>query len=127
MNGLYRDTNKAWLTGVCAGIAARFGLEIWVVRILVVSAGLLGGGLLVVLAYFAASLMLEKQTPQIFQTKQQQFDHQMKQKSWQSGRPAKELLSVVDADFKEMEHSLRNMEAYVTSETYKTNKAFRDL
>ncbi|GAM62360.1 phage shock protein C [Vibrio ishigakensis] len=71
--------------------------------------------------------MLEKQTPQIFQTKQQQFDHQMKQKSWQSGRPAKELLSVVDADFKEMEHSLRNMEAYVTSETYKTNKAFRDL
>ncbi|GAM71842.1 hypothetical protein JCM19236_1467 [Vibrio sp. JCM 19236] len=43
MNGLYRDTNKAWLTGVCAGIAARFGLEIWVVRILVVSAGLLGG------------------------------------------------------------------------------------
>ncbi|GAM76589.1 phage shock protein C [Vibrio ishigakensis] len=127
MNGLYRDTNKAWLTGVCAGVAARFGLEIWVVRILVVSAGLLGGGLLVVLAYFAASLMLEKQTPQIFQTKQQQFDHQMKQKSWQSGRPAKELLSVVDADFKEMEHSLRNMEAYVTSETYKTNKAFRDL
>lgn len=80
MNGLYRDTNKAWLTGVCAGVAARFGLEIWVVRILVVSAGLLGGGLLVVLAYFAASLMLEKQTPQIFQTKQQQFDHQMKQK-----------------------------------------------
>ncbi|WP_390623798.1 envelope stress response membrane protein PspC [Vibrio gallicus] len=127
MNGLYRDTHNGKLSGVCAGVAARFGLEVWVVRILVVSATLLGGGFLMVLVYFAASLMLEKQTPQIFQSNQQQFDHQMKQKSWQSGRSAQDLLNILDTDFKHMEGSLRSLEAYVTSDTYKTNKAFRDL
>lgn len=127
MNGLYRDTHKGKLTGVCAGIAARFGIEVWVVRILVVSATLLGGGFLMVLVYLAASLMLEKQSPQIFQTAQQQYDHQMKQKTWQSGRSPKDLLSVVEEDFSQMEDSLKKMEAYVTSDTHKTNAAFRDL
>ncbi|PMM48737.1 envelope stress response membrane protein PspC [Vibrio breoganii] len=127
MRGLYRDTHNGKLTGVCAGIAARFGIEVWVVRILFVSAALLGGGFVMVLAYFAASLMLEKQSPQIFQTRQQQFDHQMKQKPWQSGKAPKELLTVMEQDFKEMETSLRKMEAYVTSDTRKTNAAFRNL
>ncbi|MEZ8965329.1 envelope stress response membrane protein PspC [Vibrio breoganii] len=127
MRGLYRDTHNGKLTGVCAGIAARFGIEVWVVRILFVSAALLGGGFVMVLAYFAASLMLEKQSPQIFQTRQQQFDHQMKQKPWQSGKAPKELLTVMEQDFEEMETSLRKMEAYVTSDTRKTNTAFRNL
>ncbi len=127
MRGLYRDTHNGKLTGVCAGIAARFGIEVWVVRILFVSAALLGGGFLMVLAYFAASLMLEKQSPQIFQTRQQQFDHQMKQKPWQSGKAPKELLTVMEQDFEEMETSLRKMEAYVTSDTRKTNAAFKNL
>ncbi|ANO32672.1 phage shock protein C [Vibrio breoganii] len=127
MRGLYRDTHNGKLTGVCAGIAARFGIEVWVVRILFVSAALLGGGFVMVLAYFAASLMLEKQSPQIFQTRQQQFDHQMKQKPWQSGKAPKELLTVMEQDFEEMETSLRKMEAYVTSDTRKTNAAFRNL
>ncbi|MEZ8988305.1 envelope stress response membrane protein PspC [Vibrio breoganii] len=127
MRGLYRDTHNGKLTGVCAGIAARFGIEVWVVRILFVSAALLGGGFVMVLAYFAASLMLEKQSPQIFQTRQQQFDHQMKQKPWQSGKAPKELLTVMEQDFEEMETSLRKMEAYVTSDTRKTNAAFRHL
>ncbi|CAM2955765.1 envelope stress response membrane protein PspC [Vibrio rarus] len=127
MKGLYRDTHKGKLSGVCAGIAARFGIEIWVVRILFVSATLLGGGAMIVLAYFAASLMLEKQTPQIFQTRQQQRDHHMKQKPWQSGRSAKELLTVMDQEFAEMETNLNAMEAYVTSTTRNTHSAFRDL
>lgn len=127
MRGLYRDTHNGKLTGVCAGIAARFGIEVWVIRILFVSAALLGGGFVMVLAYFAASLMLEKQSPQIFQTRQQQFDHQMKQKPWQSGKAPKELLTVMEQDFEEMETSLRKMEAYVTSDTRKTNAAFRNL
>ncbi|GAD79373.1 envelope stress response membrane protein PspC [Vibrio ezurae] len=127
MKGLYRDTHKGKLTGVCAGIAARFGFEVWVVRILFVSATLLGGGFLVILAYFATSLMLEKQSPQIFQTRQQQFDHQMKQKPWQSGRSAKELLTIMEQDFSEIEGTLRDMEAFVTSDSRQTHAEFRNL
>ncbi|OBT13890.1 phage shock protein C [Vibrio sp. UCD-FRSSP16_10] len=127
MKGLYRDTQNGKLTGVCAGIAARFGFEVWVVRILFVSATLLGGGFVIILGYFATSLMLEKQSPQIFQTRQQQYDHQMKNKPWQSGRAPKELLAVTEQDFAEMEMTLRKMEAFVTSDSRKTQADFRNL
>ncbi|MEZ8138402.1 PspC domain-containing protein, partial [Vibrio splendidus] len=40
---LYRDPINGKLSGVCAGLANYFGLEVWLVRILVISAALLGG------------------------------------------------------------------------------------
>lgn len=48
---LYRDPINGKLSGVCAGLANYFGLEVWLVRILVISAALLGGSFLVLLAY----------------------------------------------------------------------------
>jgi phage shock protein C len=60
---LYRDTANGKISGVCAGLANYFGLEIWLVRILVISAALLGGSFLVLLAYVAMTLMVEKQPP----------------------------------------------------------------
>ena len=39
---LYRDTQNGKLSGVCAGIANYFGCEVWLIRILVISAALLG-------------------------------------------------------------------------------------
>ncbi|HAH03777.1 MAG TPA: envelope stress response membrane protein PspC, partial [Vibrio sp.] len=61
---LYRDPINGKLSGVCAGLANYFGLEVWLVRILVISAALLGGSFLVLLAYVALTFMLEKQPPQ---------------------------------------------------------------
>lgn len=40
---LYRDPINGKLSGVCAGLANYFGLEVWLVRIMVISAALLGG------------------------------------------------------------------------------------
>ncbi len=39
---LYRDPINGKLAGVCAGLANYFGLETWLVRILVITAALLG-------------------------------------------------------------------------------------
>lgn len=41
---LYRDPNNGKLGGVCAGLAEYFGVEIWLMRILAVTAFLLGVG-----------------------------------------------------------------------------------
>lgn len=57
---LYRDPANGKLGGVCAGLAEYFDMEIWLVRILVVSAFLLGGGFFIIVAYVAAMLILEK-------------------------------------------------------------------
>ncbi|MGO1297813.1 MAG: PspC domain-containing protein, partial [Vibrio sp.] len=40
---LTKDKQNGVIAGVCAGLARFFGIEIWLVRILTVSALLLGG------------------------------------------------------------------------------------
>ncbi len=57
---LYRDPDNGRIAGVCAGLANHFGMETWLVRILTVSAFLLGFGFFVVVAYIAAVLILDK-------------------------------------------------------------------
>jgi phage shock protein C len=57
---LYRDKSKAKIAGVCAGIADYFGIEIWLVRILTVTAFLLLAGPFMLVAYVAAWFILEE-------------------------------------------------------------------
>ncbi len=124
---LYRDTMNGKIGGVCAGLANYFNLEVWVVRILVISAGLLGGGFLIVLAYFAMMLMLEKQPYQYEQNIRTQRDHTLKSKPWEQGQTANDLLQTLERDLDKVDMRVRNMEAYVTSETFKVNREFNKL
>lgn len=38
-----RRPDRGWIRGVCAGLAARFGMPVWKVRVLMALATLLGG------------------------------------------------------------------------------------
>ena len=124
---LYRDTVNGKIGGVCSGLANYFNLEVWVVRILVISAGLLGGGFLIVLAYVALMLMLEKQPYQYEQNMRSQREHTLKSKPWEQGQTANDLLQTLEADLSKVDKRIRNMEAYVTSETFKVNREFNKL
>lgn len=124
---LYRDTVNGKIGGVCAGLANYFNLEVWVVRILVISAGLLGGGFLIVLAYVALMLMLEKQPYQYEQNMRSQREHTLKSKPWEQGQTANDLLQTLEADLSKVDIKIRNMEAYVTSEAFKVNREFNKL
>lgn len=124
---LYKDPVNGKLTGVCAGLANYFGLEVWLVRILVISAALLGGSFLVLLAYVAMSLMLEKQPDNFVQAMKSKQEHSLKSKPWQQGQNAKDLITTLERDFDSMEHKVRDMEAYVTSEAFKVNREFSKL
>ncbi|WED20720.1 envelope stress response membrane protein PspC [Vibrio sp. JC009] len=123
---LFRDTVNGKLTGVCAGIAGFFGLEIWLVRILVVSAALLGGSFLVILAYVALTLMLEKQ-PYDQRDFQSPRDYKLKSKAWQAGQSPSGLLDKLDFELGDVESRVKDMEAYVTSEAFKVNREFKNL
>ncbi len=124
---LYRDTVNGKIGGVCAGLANYFNLEVWVVRIFVISAGLLGGGFLIVLAYVALMLMLEKQPYQYEQNMRSQREHTLKSKPWEQGQTANDLLQTLEADLSKVDIKIRNMEAYVTSEAFKVNREFNKL
>lgn len=124
---LYRDTVNGKLTGVCAGLANYFSLEVWLVRILVISAALLGGSFLVILAYIAMTLMIEKQPPNYVESIKAQQEHKLKNKPWQQGQTPEMLLNTIEKDFAQLEGQIRDMEAYVTSDAFKVNKEFKSL
>ncbi|MBR9874937.1 envelope stress response membrane protein PspC [Vibrio sp. J1-1] len=124
---LYRDPANGKLAGVCAGFANYFGVEVWLIRILVISAGLLGGTFLVLLAYVALAFMLEKQPVTYSENIKAQQDHTLKSKPWQKGQSPEEFLSVLERDFDRIDGKIRNMEAYVTSDTFRVNREFSKL
>lgn len=124
---LYRDPVNGKITGVCAGLADYFGLEIWLVRILVVTAALLGGSFLVIVAYVAFTLMLEKQPHDYQQSVKTSQEHKIKSKAWQAGQTPDRFLAKIDEELDGVDKRVRAMEAYVTSETFKVNRAFNKL
>ncbi|MGP8304696.1 envelope stress response membrane protein PspC [Vibrio sp. YIC-376] len=124
---LYRDPVNGKLAGVCAGFANYFGMEVWLIRILVISAGLLGGTFLVLLAYIALAFMLEKQPLTYSESIKAQQDHTLKSKPWQKGQSPEQFLSVLERDFDRIDGKIRNMEAYVTSDTFRVNREFSKL
>ncbi|WP_237484227.1 envelope stress response membrane protein PspC [Vibrio hippocampi] len=124
---LYKDPVNGKLSGVCAGLANFFNLEVWLVRILVISAALLGGSFLVMLAYIAMSLMLEKQPEDQRMAQQAKQEHSLKSKPWKQGQNPAQLLKTVEGDLNQVEGRLREMEAYVTSESFKVNREFSKL
>lgn len=124
---LYRDPYNGKIAGVCAGLANYFGLEVWLVRILVITAALLGGTFLVLVAYVAMALMLEKLPKQYREDIRSQQEHTLKSKPWAQGQAPKELLHTLDRDLSQVETRIRSVEAYVTSEVFKINREFRKL
>ncbi|MEX0334784.1 envelope stress response membrane protein PspC [Vibrio tubiashii] len=124
---LYRDTLNGKITGVCAGLANYFALEVWLVRILVISAALLGGSFLVILAYIAMTLMIEKQPPNYVEAIKTEQEHKLKNKPWQQGQTPEMLLNTIEKDFHNLENQIRDIEAYVTSDAFKVDKEFKTL
>lgn len=124
---LYRDPVNGKIGGVCAGVADYFGMEVWLVRILTVTAFLIGLGFFVVVAYIAAMLILEKMPPEEAQKTYHNKEHQVKQKPWQQGKSASKLLADIDEEIKEMERGVAKMEAYVTSKEFELNRQFKKL
>lgn len=146
---LYRDPKRARIAGVCAGIADYFGIESWLVRILVVSAFFLLAGPFIFFGYIAAWFILEKK-PKGHVNQEQVFEsnsHSRKQagkgwhnpveeeaekvvvksKVWQAGEPAKQAFSDITQQFKNNESRLRNVEKYVTSAEFQLNREISRL
>lgn len=124
---LYRDPINGKLSGVCAGLANYFGLEVWLVRIMVISAALLGGSFLVILAYLAMTFMIEKQPRRYVDELKSKQEHTLKKKPWEQGQTPEFLLNTLESDFEKIERDVRNIEAYVTSDTFKVNREFKNM
>lgn len=119
-SGLYRNTERGRLFGVCAGLADYFGISPFVVRIAAVIA-LFMFPPPTVICYFLAALLLDRAPPQLYRSdEEKEFWRQMRLKPSES-------LSRLRHRYREQEQRIRNMEAFVTSSEAKLHQAFRDL
>ncbi len=145
---LYRDPSRARIAGVCSGLADYFGIESWLVRILVVSAFFLLAGPFIFFGYIAAWFILDKKpAPSNPETHTQQqamhTKHQgkgwhnaqedeaekvlVKSKVWQAGEPPKQAFADITRQFESNELRLRSIEKYVTSSEYQLNREINQL
>ena len=146
---LYRDTRQGKLGGVCAGLATYFNIEIWLVRICVISAFLLTTGPFVFVAYVAAWLILDKAPHNVFGTSDNEVNYTsqgsgftpkgytnvdtqndkvcVKSRVWQAGMPPKQAFVNLQQRFIRSENRLRKVESYVTSKEFQLNRELNRL
>ncbi|MFT5559530.1 MAG: phage shock protein C [Psychromonas sp.] len=121
---LYRNPENAKLAGVCAGIAEYFDIEVWLVRLLVVSAFLFTAGFFVFIAYLVAYFTLDEM-PENQQWQQNPYKkHKIKNKAWQTGNSAQKILKNISIELDGMQKNIEQMEDYVTSLKYKIKREF---
>ena len=143
---LYRNTEQGKIAGVCAGIADYFAWEVWLVRILVVSAVLFGMPFLI-LGYIAGWFILdktsEKKTKGNHQASESQYAKRqpqgkqkvdvtnesikVKTRIWQAGEPPKQALYDIRRKFRSLEKQVQAMEQYVTSAEFNISREINKL
>lgn len=140
---LFRNKTKGKVGGVCAGLADYFGWETWLIRIIVISAILLGSGFVFV-AYIAAWFILDKkedhiahQQPALGARANEENSYQpvqpeeasikVKARIWQKGEPPRQAFHDIRLKFKRLEGKLVAIERYVTSTEFSVSREINKL
>jgi phage shock protein C len=127
---LLRDPVRGKIAGVCAGLSDYFNMELWLVRILFVTAVLLTGGPLFVVAYIAAWFILDKKPVSGHDksfAKQHEDPLEVKFKVWQKGEPPRRALQDLKDRLGRVDSRLQEMESYVTSTEFTVSREINKL
>ena len=123
-NRLYRDPRRGALGGVCSGLADYLGVEVWVVRLVAVTA-LIFASFLTILLYLAAWAMLDKRPAS---APESGFGRSpLKQHGWQQGLMPGQALSRVTDQLADLEKRLQAMERCVTSRAYQSRHDWKQM
>ncbi|WP_395674824.1 envelope stress response membrane protein PspC [Inquilinus sp.] len=117
---LYRDPDNGMALGVCAGLAAYFGVSPGKVRVgTVILAFIFFPHILI--AYLAAAVFLKRRPGRLYRSPDEEV-------FWRSvSVQPSDTFSAIRHNFRELEQRMAGMERYVTSSEFKLNRDFRDL
>ena len=117
--GFYRNSDKAKLGGVCAGIAEYFGFNLCVTRLLVVIAFFVAMPMTII-AYLAAVLLIPARSARHDGPADPGFRRAVR------SSPAK-TADDIRRRFQSLDRRLARMEKYITSSRYELDREFRNL
>lgn len=142
---IYRDPKHGRIAGVCAGVAEFFGLEVWLVRILTVTAFFLLAGPFILVTYVACWFIFDKKPENVTEAYYTESDTatskgwrnglaqrnnekvEVKTRVWQAGEPPRQAFHDITNRFQAVERRLRKMETYVTSREFQLNREISRL
>lgn len=110
---LWRDTQNGKLMGVCAGLAEYLNVPVNLIRIMVIISLFIGLFFITVVVYFAVGFFLDKKP--------------LTAQAAENSPGAARLLSQLEQQMQQGEQSVREIERYVTSETFSVRSRFRQL
>ena len=117
---LYRNPRRGWIAGVCAGLAAYFGVGACLIRFLVV-VSLVIFTVPTFLAYLLAAALIPRKPEDLYASGAEEV-------FWRSVRTEPtQTVGELRHKFREMERRLRSMEGWVTSREFKLNREFSEL
>lgn len=109
---LYLMPEEGMIKGVCAGLAHYFDVPVKLIRLIAVLSIFFGLFFFTVVAYIVLSFILEPAPPAAYGT--------------QDASP-NQLLDQADAQLMDSERRLRDIERYITSDTYGVRSQFRQM
>lgn len=112
---LYRIPAQGKVKGVCAGIAEYLDIPVQLLRVIVVLSMFFGLFFFTLIAYFGLTLLLDE------------MPDNLRGDRGEETPGAQALLQQLSQQLNGCEASLRNMERYVTSETFSVRSRFRQL
>lgn len=128
---LYRDPSRGKIAGVCAGLSDYFNMELWLVRIIFISAVVLTGGPFFVVAYIACWFILDKKelsADEILKTSdKEERPVEVKFKVWQAGEPPRRALQDLKEQLSRVDSRIQTMEKYVTSPEFTVSHEINKL
>ena len=125
---LYLDRRHRRVSGVCAGIARYFGVEVWVVRGIALT-GLIFMAQIVVPAYFIAAWVLPRGPEDAMDdsTETAADDHSAPAPELGTRLSPRGSLRDVQADLDQLELKLRRMESHVTSGQFELQRELKRI
>lgn len=139
---LFRDTKRGKIAGVCAGLAAYLGIQIWLTRILAITA-LLFMPQIVFFAYLIAAFVLptkaqlersreeqldEDAEADLQRAKQARFDSKLNGGDDEISLNAKRRTVRQFRDrFNRLDKRMQKLESYITSSQFELNREFRKI
>lgn len=111
---LWRDPRQGKLMGVCAGLSEYLNVPVTLIRIMVIISLFIGLFMITVVVYFSLGYFLEKRPLSA-------DDEEV------TAQDASVLLEALESEAGLNERRLRDIERYVTSETFSVRSRFRQL
>lgn len=116
----YRDPDRAWLAGVCAGIANHFGIAIWIIRLVFLSIVFMTGVFPSLVLYIVLAFWLPVKPASSFASK-----------SASSSKAAGETKPVdhnqLNDRLEKLAKKVEKIETYVISDAYKLDREIHKL